>query len=396
MSRLRVGMLTTGFPRFEGDLFGTFVLELARELAGSGAAVEVLAPHEGGVATRETFGAVAVRRFRYFWPAKRQAVAYGGGIPTNLRTRWAARLQVPFFLLGFWWSAFKLVRRAQVVHCHWTLTGLVGLLATRLWRRPLVLSVRGSDIHLVDKGLLAVLHRRIYGWMDAVVAVSEDIGAKLAACGVAPEKIKVVPNGVDSRFQPGDREEARRQLDLPEGDFIALFVGLLVPVKGLDVLVEAVAGLPGDKPLCVLVGEGPEQPELERIAADRGIADRLRFVGRRPSDEIPLWMTAADALVLPSYSEGRPNVVLEAQACALPVVATRVGGTPELVEDRVTGLLVDSGDAEGLGEALGRLRADASLRTALGRAGRTQAEGMTWAASAEKMVAIYSDLAEAA
>ena len=131
MSRLRVGMLTTGFPRFEGDFFGTFVLELARELAGGGAAVEVLAPHEGGVATRETFGAVAVRRFRYFWPAKRQAVAYGGGIPTNVRTRWAARLQVPFFLLGFWWSAFKLVRRAQLVHCHWTLTGLGGLLAGR-------------------------------------------------------------------------------------------------------------------------------------------------------------------------------------------------------------------------------------------------------------------------
>ncbi|MBN62234.1 MAG: hypothetical protein CME20_12830, partial [Gemmatimonadetes bacterium] len=317
MSRLRVGMLTTGFPRFEGDLFGTFVLELARELAGSGAAVEVLAPHEGGVATRETFGAVAVRRFRYFWPAKRQAVAYGGGIPTNLRTRWAARLQVPFFLLGFWWSAFKLVRRAQVVHCHWTITGLVGLLATRLWRRPLVLSVRGSDIHLVDKGLLAVLHRRIYGWMDAVVAVSEDIATKLGQCGVPRDKVIVVPNGVDSRFQPGDRAAARREFDLPAEGRVVLFVGLLVPVKGLELLVEALSLLEGEKPLCLLVGSGPQQESLERTAAELGLTDHLRFVGRRPSDEIPRWMAAADLLVLSSLSEGRPNVVLEAQACGL-------------------------------------------------------------------------------
>ena len=101
MTELRVCMLTTGFPRFQGDLFGTFVLELAQELAAGAAAVEVLAPHAGGLPTSERFGQVEIRRFRYFCPASRQAVAYGGGIPTNLRTSWAARLQVPFFLLGF-------------------------------------------------------------------------------------------------------------------------------------------------------------------------------------------------------------------------------------------------------------------------------------------------------
>ena len=396
MTELRVCMLTTGFPRFAGDLFGTFVLELAQELAAVAFAVEVLAPHAGGLPTDERFGQVEIRRFRYFWPASRQVVAYGGGIPTNLRTSWAARLQVPFFLLGFWWRAIARVRRARVVHCHWTITGLVAYLATRLWRRPLVLSVRGSDIHLVDKGLLALLHRRIYGWMDIVVAVSEDIAEKLAQSGVPRKKIRVVANGVDRRFQPGDRAEARRRFELPATECIALFVGLLVPVKGLEVLLEAVAGLDGEKPLCLLVGEGPLQPELERVANARGIADRLRFVGRRPSDEIPAWMAAADMLVLPSYSEGRPNVVLEAQACGLPVVATRVGGTPELVRDGATGLLVASGDAQGLAAAVGRLQRDEALRQTLGQAGRAQAREMTWTASAEQMTAIYRELLEAA
>ena len=206
------------------------------------------------------------------------------------------------------------------------------------------------------------------------------------------------PATVRGGAEPGRpcRAEARRRFELPATECIALFVGLLVPVKGLEVLLEAVAGLDGEKPLCLLVGEGPLQPELERVANARGIADRLRFVGRRPSDEIPAWMAAADMLVLPSYSEGRPNVVLEAQACGLPVVATRVGGTPELVRDGATGLLVASGDAQGLAAAVGRLQRDEALRQTLGQAGRAQAREMTWTASAEQMTAIYRELLEAA
>jgi teichuronic acid biosynthesis glycosyltransferase TuaC len=398
MKNFRVCMLTTGFPRFQGDLFGTFVQELAQELTRGGEmAVEVLAPHAVGLPTSERFGAVEVRRFRYFWPAARQAVAYGGGIPSNIRASWIARLQVPFFLLGFFLRAFTRVRKGQVVHCHWTITGLVAYCATRIWRRPLVLSVRGSDINMLEKGMLARLHQLIYGWMDVVVAVSEDIAEKLALVGVPKGKIKVVTNGVDRRFHPGDRAEARRELALPAEGIIVLFVGLIVPVKGLEILVDALARFSGDgeKPLCLLVGEGPQKAELQRAAEEKGLNEYWRFVGQRATDEIPVWMVAADMLVLPSYSEGRPNVVLEAQACALPVVATRVGGTPELVQDGINGLLVDSGDAQALAEAIQRLSADEVLRQALGQAGREQAGAMTWTASAQKMAAIYRDLLEA-
>ena len=396
MSRLHISMLTTGFPRFQGDLFGTFILELARELVEADCTVEVLAPHQAGLAADECFGNVKVHRFRYFWPARAQRVAYGGGIPTNLRRSWLARLQVPFFLLGFWFGALRRVRRGGLVHCHWTISGLIAYWATRWWRCPLVLSVRGSDIHLVGSGMMAQLHRLIYNWMDVVVAVSEDIAANLEALGVPKSKIKVVANGVDRRFQPADCRVMRERLGLPDEEFIMLFVGLLVPVKGLDVLVESLAELADPKPLCLLVGDGPERPELERQAVQLGVSDRLRFAGRRSSDEIPTWMGAADILVLPSRSEGRPNVVLEAQACGLPVVATRVGGTPELVCDGKTGLLVESEDVADLADALQRLRIDRGLREALGRAGREQADGMTWAVSAEKMAAIYRDLLEVA
>jgi len=391
---MKVCMLTTGFPRFKGDLFGNFILELAKELKAQEVEVEIVAPHEGGLPRREIMEGVQIRRFRYLLPASWQRVAYGGGIPTNIKTSWIARLQVPLFLFGFWLAAVRAVRHCHLVHCHWTISGLAAYLATRLHPRPLVLSVRGSDIHLLEGGLMRRLNRRIYQWMDVVIAVSEDIAGKLEQAGVPGEKIGVVYNGVDERFQPHDREGMRRRLGLPQGRFIVLFVGLLVPVKGVDVLLEAVKIIDDERLLCVLVGDGSLKESLRQQAELAGLGDGVLFAGRRSSEEIPVWMNAADVLVLPSLSEGRPNVVLEAQACGLPVVATRVGGTPELIHDGETGLLVESGDPQALARGIGELMRDEQRRRLLGCAGRKRIlkEGLTWETSAHRMKEIYQEL----
>jgi glycosyltransferase involved in cell wall biosynthesis len=394
----RVCMLTTGFPRFPGDLFGHFVLELAKELVKGEWEVRVVAPHQKGLPCREVMEGVQVRRFRYFWPAAWQRVAYGGGIPANLRQSWLARLQVPFFLLGFWWQALWQTRPCALVHGHWTVSGLVAYLATRWWRRPLVLSVRGSDLHLMGRGWRRGLNQKVYAWMDRIVAVSQDIGRKLAESGVPSHRIQVVYNGVDPRFRPLERQAMRQRLGLPEQGFIVLFVGLLVPVKGVDVLLKALAQGGNENRLCALVGDGPWRRDLEQQVEAAGLSGRVLFAGQRPADEIPCWMNAADLLVLPSLSEGRPNVVLEALSCGLAVVATRVGGTAELVRHGETGWLVESGDAAGLAQAIDRLRRDEPLRQRLGQAGRQsiQEGGLTWAASAQKVQAIYQELLEAA
>ncbi|MBI2505590.1 MAG: glycosyltransferase [Candidatus Latescibacteria bacterium] len=388
---MKVCVLTTGFPRFAGDLFGSFVLELCRELAAQGVELEVVAPHEGGIPRRELVDGVRIWRFIYMLPTSWQRVAYGGGIPTNLKQSWAARLQVPFFLASFWWRAWRSSRRVDLVHCHWTICGLVGYLATR-GRCPLVLSVRGSDIHLLEGGMMGGLNRWIYRRMDMLIAVSQDIAAKLGQSGVPREKIQVVYNGVDRRFRPRDRQEARQELGLPAAAFILLFVGLLVPVKGVEVLLEALEALGDRQMYCVLVGGGPLETELKAQVQARSLEAPVLFAGPRPTAQIPVWMNAADVLVLPSYSEGRPNVVLEAQACGLPVIATRVGGTPELIRDGETGLLVDSGDEAQLALALAGLKQNSEYRRRLGQAGRQSVQGCTWEASALQVRAIYDQL----
>ncbi|MCC7264392.1 MAG: glycosyltransferase [Candidatus Latescibacteria bacterium] len=352
---MRVCVLTTGFPRFAGDLFGGFVLDLCRRLVAQGVEVEVLAPHQHGLPRREELAGVPIRRFSYMVPSSWQRVAYGGGIPTNLRNSWVARLEVPFFLAGFWWRARGSSRGAALIHCHWTICGLVGYLAVRR-RCPVVLSVRGSDINLLAGGWMGRLNRWIYRRMDMVIGVSKDIAARLQEAGVPSAKVRVVYNGVDPRFCPGDQAPAREGVGLPPERFVVLFVGMLVPVKGLEVLLQALARLDEPQVCCAIVGGGPQEAGLRELAARLGLLPRVVFAGPRSTDEVPRWMQAADLLVLPSLSEGRPNVVLEAQACGLPVVATRVGGTPELVEDGINGVLVDSGDPQQLAQAIAGLQ----------------------------------------
>ena len=394
---MKICMLTTGFPRFKGDLFGSFILELSKSLRAQGVELKIVAPHAQGVPRREQLEGVSVERFRYMWPGGWQLLAYGGGIPANLRHSWSARLQVPVFLLGFWLRALWASRKCQLVHCHWTISGFVAYWATRGCPRPLVLSVRGSDINLLGNGLWGRLNRLTYKWMDAIIAVSGDIARKLEENGVDPQKIRVVLNGVDRRFSPQFQGGARTQLDLPESRFIVLFIGLLAPVKGLEILLQAMPRLEDEKPLCLLVGEGPLRTELQRQVEEKKLQGQVSFVGARPTAEIPLWLNAADVLVLPSFSEGRPNVVLEAQACGVPVVATQVGGTPELIRDGESGLLVDSGDAGGLATAIRRLIDDKDLRRRLGEGGRANIKdkGLTWESSAAQVKAIYRQVLEA-
>lgn len=396
---MKVLMLTTGFPRFVGDLFGSFVYEQAHALSRCGSAqVTILAPHEKGLSRRETIGAIEVFRFRYAWPATLQRVAYGGGIPTNVRHSWWARLQVPLFLLGFLLGARRCGQSADLVHCHWTASGLVALWGLGRGKK-VVLSVRGSDINMLSGQWGRRLNQFIASRMDRVVAVSEDIAQKLAEAGVQREKISVIYNGVDSRFCPGDRLAARGNLQIPSEPFVLLFVGLLVPVKGIDVLIEALSpwrDRPGWK--LYVVGDGPLLAALRERCLEEGVESQIDFVGRRASQEISQWMQAADVLVLPSHSEGRPNVVLEAQACGLPVVATCVGGTPELIRHRENGMLVEPGAVAPLREALEVLWKDGPLQRRMGEQARKHIETgkHSWEHSANALHALYCDVLEEA
>lgn len=222
---------------------------------------------------------------------------------------------------------------------------------------PVVIQVHGSDILGLSRhprrsrGTVEALRRA-----DGVVAVSQDLRERVVALGADPDWVRVIYDGVDAAlFHPGRREEARtrlsRELDL-QGP-VVLYVGNLLPVKGLEILIDALARLAGQGVAFtgIVIGQGPLRSRLADQVARRGLRDRVKFLGPRPHEQLPDWYRAADLFVLPSYSEGVPVVLLEAAACGTPFVASRVGGIPEIAHLN-SGRLVPAGDAAALAAAI--------------------------------------------
>jgi sugar transferase (PEP-CTERM/EpsH1 system associated) len=220
--------------------------------------------------------------------------------------------------------------------------------------------------------------RRLAPLIDRFVTVSDDLRQWLvASVGVPGQKVVMIHNGVDvGRFGRRDRAEARLHTGLPvEGEIVGT-VGRLDPVKDQVALIRAFAALAAGHPqaLLVIVGDGPCRSELERVTTELGLQSRVRLLGM--SADVPAVMEALDLFVLPSIAEGMSNTILEAMASGLPVVATRVGGNPEMVEDGVTGALVPVRDAAALRQALGAYFEDESLRESHGKAGRQRASAL--------------------
>ena len=231
---------------------------------------------------------------------------------------------------------------------------------------PFTLTARGSDVNvLAQDPRIAARISAVAGRAHACMAVSDALAERFAEAASLPrERVRTVRNGVDlERFAPGDRQQARAQLGLPSDGAIALGVGRLVPGKGFDVAARAVRRLP-DCTLA-LVGDGAERTRI----ADAGDG-RVVFLGSQPPERVALAYRAADVLVLPSEREGWPNVVTEALASGLPVVATRVGGIPQILGDdppQHLGALVEPRDVDALAAAL-RVVLDAGGRSSEVRA----------------------------
>lgn len=225
----------------------------------------------------------------------------------------------------------------------------------RLTGRPMIAKVHGSDVNVFTQ---EPARRRQICWALGrsahVVAVSQALATRLEELGVDGRRIAVLYNGVDpSRFYPVPQPQARRELGYAEEDRIILFVGNVQASKGCMELVQAFAKLRQRVPRLklVFVGAGPQQKALASECSTLGMAGDVTFAGRLAHDQIVRWFGAADVFCLPSHAEGVPNVVLEAMACGTPVVATRVGGIPEVLP-AYAGVMVPPKNVDALDEAL--------------------------------------------
>jgi glycosyltransferase involved in cell wall biosynthesis len=252
--------------------------------------------------------------------------------------------------------------RIDLLHAHCAFPDAVGVARLASWLKlPFVVTVHGSDINVYgERFLIRDQIKWALGRAAAVIAVSADLKDKVSRLvPLNSQRVVHIPcAGVDSRiFKVIDQKTARRSLGLDEDGRIVMFVGRLVPIKAVDVLLRAWRRLRLDgrvlrNDCLVIVGDGPERAALEAQSCNNELQDIVRFVGDFSQEKIAAWLGAASAFCLPSRNEGTPNVIIEALASGRPVVASRVGGVPEVVSEGVTGLLVESGNEALLAQAL--------------------------------------------
>jgi glycosyltransferase involved in cell wall biosynthesis len=358
---VRVLHLTSSFPRNAGDHVAPFLLDLAAAQEQAGMEVAVLAPHDVGAGRCEQLQGVGVHRFRYA-PDRWERLSYRGGLLGRSRTLMGLLL-LPVFFLAFTLSATRLARRLRpdVLHAHWWLpAGLCALVPSRAVGAPLVVTLHGTDVHLLRHRLVRRVARAVLRRAALVSVVSEDLQRVVVdALGLPAERVQVLRMPVSRVDDPAAA---------PLGSPVRLVAaGRLSPEKGFDVLLQAL-GLVVAEGMDVhldLIGSGPERDRLARQA--EALGGRVHMHPAQPREDLWRQMDVAQALVVPSRREGLGLVALEAVARGRPVIASRAGGLPEVVQDGLDGLLVPPDDPEALAAALHKLPLPAPVGLALDR-----------------------------
>jgi len=352
-ARRRILVLSGIFPNRRDETWGIHVFQNVRALSGH-AEVRVVAPVPlvprilahgrykayTGIPRHDNWKGIPVVYPRFFVVPKIGRFLHGFGLFTSIFPAVAREIRTfrPHALLAYF--AFPY--------------GFAAVRFGALFKLPVVVSCRGGDINYMAaprlQGRLIVRSLRA---CRRVLVMSDAMRTRVIDLGVDPHRVEVVGNGIDAQaFAPADPTEARRELGVDAQARVAVCLSRLTAEKRIDVLVDALAGMDGNRPRVFVVGDGVERTRLRDRIDAAGLTDVVTLLGTRPHAEVPRWIAAADLVVLPSRNEGMPNAVLEALACGRPVVATAVGGTPELVNSATLGRLVSPGDPGALARAI--------------------------------------------
>lgn len=264
----------------------------------------------------------------------------------------------------------KLILKSQsidLLHTHGYLADIIGLVVAKSLGTPIVSTCHGFVFKSVKLRLYFKIDLFALRYFNGIIAVSNNIRHFLLANGIKSSTIEVIPNAVDISMCNCSAQPNQDLVDsiIPRdtSDLILGYVGRISEEKGVKYLIEAVATLKsnGISATLMVIGEGPDQVELQQLARERGIYDNVIFLGFQ--DDISPFLRTMDIFVLPSLTEGTPLALLEAMSANVPVVATRVGGVPDVIDDGITGLLVNPRSHIELAKAIIKLHSDSALKS---------------------------------
>jgi glycosyltransferase involved in cell wall biosynthesis len=389
---MRILTFSTLYPDTVRPSYGIFVETRLRHLLASGKVeAKVVAPVPWFPSSNPRFGEYAA-----FAGVPREEQRNGIHVahPRYLTVPKVGMSAAPFLLAAAAYSTVKRIIRGgydfEIIDAHYFYPdGVAAVLLGRHFAKPVVITARGTDVNLIPEYWLP---RQMILWAGrhaaGVITVARALRDRLVALGVPEGRVEVLRNGVDlTFFQQADRDGSRRRLGFRRTTLLS--VGNLVPLKGHDLAIRALTLLPEMD--LVIVGDGPERKALGALVEESGLHDRVSFAGAQAQENLREYYCAADALILASSREGWPNVLLEAMACGTPVVASRVGGTPEVVSAPPAGVLMTERTPEGLAQAVRNLFARNPDRSAT----RRYAEGFDWGATTEGQLKLFGRILSA-
>lgn len=408
---MNVLVLTSSYPRFAGDATAPFIESTVTHVARLGHEVHLVVPEHREWAHPAVEDGVHFHPYRYSpwrsWTPWGYSQSLAAG--TKLHRSLYALAPVAALSALRTCTAVARARQIDVIHAHWVIpNGPIAARAARHRDLSLVITVHGSDVAMSERSRwLGGIARRSLRGANAVTAASKHLLGRVADLDACHETLELVPLGMDvEAFHPDASAAAslRGRLRVTHDEVLVLGIGRLVKLKGFEHLIEAMARVRDRAPnvRLVVAGDGDMRRELIEHASRLGLEGRVTFVGMVQRAEVPAYFAAADVVAVPTvrhedgFVEALGYVVHEALATGKPVVASRVGGLPEVVEDGETGYLVDERDPGALAEAILTLARDPDLRRRFGENARARAlAALSWDGVAQTWVDLYQRLIDA-
>jgi glycosyltransferase involved in cell wall biosynthesis len=391
----RVAILTTTFPRYIKDKTPAFIFELSKEIKKKEFNVLIIAPHDKGIKKKEFMDRIEVVRFSYFYPTKFQKLCYEGGIMRNIRKSFLAKIQVPFFLLSFFYFSYKFIkkRKIKIINSHWILpSGLIGGILRKILKIKHISTAHAIDVYTIEKIPFGkTLTKFIYENSDYMICVNEDLKKRILKLLNMEEssKIFIKPMGTNIKFI--DKKINNKK------EFNVLFIGRFVEKKGLEYLIKAISEVKKEysEIKLLVAGAGPLEEKIKNMVKELNLEDTVKFLGWVEREKIQEVFELSDVLVVPSIvteegdTEGMPTVILEAMAAGVPVIATCVGGISYFVKNYENGILIEEKNPLQIKEKILELYKNKELREKIIKSAKEFAQDFTFDKIAEFYISLF-------
>lgn len=405
---MKITVLTSSYPRFDGDGTAPFIKSLAEGYIRLGNEVDVVAPYDLQVKPMPTNG-VNIHRFRYIFSPSLHIMGHARSLESDVKLKPLTFFLLPLFLISAVFTLLKVThqQKTQVIHVNWVLpNGPIALVVSKIRNIPYVLSLHGSDVYVAKKNrLFRWVAKQVFRNASSVTACSPELRDAAISMGAPQDTLLLAWGANPEIFTPKLRSQrVRKRYGVSEDGVLVVALGRMVYKKGFDVLISAWKDIVAKYPDAQLVigGDGPIRDLLDAQAKNLGIERNVILPGKIAWDKVPEFLASADIFVLPSVvdihgnMDGLPTVLLEAMSSGNAVIASEIAGVSLVIKNEINGMLVEQKDQKQLSDTLQLMISDPSKRERLSREARQAVvDEYNWNMVAQKIIGLFQNAIKA-